>query len=53
MRRQGAHTIAQDELTCAVFGMPRAAYRLGAVDRLVPLANNAAAVLRAAQAVAT
>jgi two-component system chemotaxis response regulator CheB len=30
MRHSGAHTIAQDEESCVVFGMPRAAIELGA-----------------------
>jgi two-component system chemotaxis response regulator CheB len=33
----GGPTIAQDEATSAVFGMPRAAIELGAVDRVLPL----------------
>ncbi len=33
----GAYTIAQDEATCTVYGMPKAAVELGAVDRIVPL----------------
>jgi two-component system chemotaxis response regulator CheB len=33
----GAFTIAQDEATCTVYGMPKAAAELGAVDRVVPL----------------
>jgi two-component system, chemotaxis family, protein-glutamate methylesterase/glutaminase len=33
----GGSTIAQDEATSAVFGMPRAAIELGAVDRVLPL----------------
>lgn len=32
MRRAGAHTLAQDEASCVVFGMPREAIALGAVD---------------------
>jgi len=35
----GAYTIAQDEQTCVVFGMPKEAIRLGAVDRIVPIQN--------------
>jgi two-component system chemotaxis response regulator CheB len=37
LKRAGAHTIAQDEQSCVVFGMPREAIRLGAVDQVVPL----------------
>ena len=33
----GGPTLAQDEATSAVFGMPRAAIELGAVDRVLPL----------------
>lgn len=32
MRQAGAHTIGQDESTCVVYGMPRVAYELGAVE---------------------
>ncbi|MCO4055753.1 MAG: chemotaxis-specific protein-glutamate methyltransferase CheB [Bosea sp.] len=38
MRRAGASTFAQDEASCVVFGMPRAALECGAVDRSTPLA---------------
>jgi two-component system chemotaxis response regulator CheB len=37
MRTAGALTVAQDEATCVVHGMPKEAVRLGAVDREVPL----------------
>ena len=37
MKRAGAKTIAQDEATCVVFGMPREAILLGAVDHVLPL----------------
>ena len=37
MRRAGAKTIAQDEATCVVFGMPREAILLDAVDEVLPL----------------
>jgi len=37
MKRSGAATIAQDEASCAVFGMPREAIRLGAVDHVLSL----------------
>jgi len=45
MKRAGARTIAQDEASCVVFGMPREAVRLGAADRVVPLAAVASAIL--------
>jgi two-component system chemotaxis response regulator CheB len=38
MRRAGARTFAQDEASCVVFGMPRAALECGAADRPTPLA---------------
>jgi two-component system chemotaxis response regulator CheB len=37
MRRAGAQTVAQDEESCVVFGMPKEALRRGAVMRTVPL----------------
>jgi two-component system, chemotaxis family, protein-glutamate methylesterase/glutaminase len=37
MKSVGAITIAQDEASCVVFGMPKEAIRLGAADRIVPL----------------
>ena len=37
MRKAGAHTLAQDEESCVVFGMPKEAVKRGAVERLVPL----------------
>ena len=36
MHAAGAYTLGQNEETCAVFGMPGAAEKLGAVDRLLP-----------------
>ncbi|RIQ15918.1 chemotaxis response regulator protein-glutamate methylesterase [Bordetella avium] len=37
MKRAGAYTLAQDEASCVVFGMPREAILLGAADEVVPL----------------
>ena len=45
MRRYGAHTIGQDEATCVVYGMPRAAEEIGAVERQLPLSKIADAIL--------
>ena len=44
MREAGARTFAQDEATSAVYGMPRAASRLGAAESILPLAELATAV---------
>jgi two-component system, chemotaxis family, protein-glutamate methylesterase/glutaminase len=45
MHDAGAYTIAQDESSCIVFGMPAEAIRNGGVDQVVPLQNIAHAVL--------
>ncbi len=37
MRKAGARTVAQDEKTCVVFGMPKEAIKLDAVDQVLPL----------------
>jgi len=37
MKEAGAQTIAQDEVSCVVFGMPKEAIKIGAVDRIVPV----------------
>jgi two-component system chemotaxis response regulator CheB len=50
MKRAGSKTIAQDEASCIVFGMPREAIRLGAVDHVLPL-NRIAGELMARSAV--
>jgi two-component system chemotaxis response regulator CheB len=47
MRERGALTLGQDEATCAVYGMPAAAYALGAVQRQLPLPDIAPALLTA------
>jgi two-component system, chemotaxis family, protein-glutamate methylesterase/glutaminase len=46
MRDAGAVTLAQDEATCVVFGMPKEAITRGAVEEVVPLSRMPAAVLR-------
>ena len=48
MRKAGAHTIGQDESTCVVYGMPKAAYEIGAVEyqeKLNDIAKKTYAVL--------
>ena len=42
---RGARTIAQNEETCVVFGMPREAIKLGGVDEVVPISRVAHAIL--------
>jgi two-component system chemotaxis response regulator CheB len=49
IRRRGGRTLAQDKESCAVFGMPAAAQRLGAVDDLLPPAELATAIARASR----
>ncbi|KAF0116043.1 MAG: two-component system chemotaxis family response regulator CheB [Rhodospirillaceae bacterium] len=46
MRAAGAYTVAEDESSCVVFGMPREAIRLGAACTVVPLERLAAALLK-------
>ncbi|UQA60741.1 chemotaxis-specific protein-glutamate methyltransferase CheB [Polyangium aurulentum] len=45
MKRAGAMTLAQDEPTSVVFGMPREAIRLGAASRILPLGDFAKTLL--------
>jgi two-component system, chemotaxis family, protein-glutamate methylesterase/glutaminase len=46
MKSAGAFTIAQDEASCVVFGMPKEAIKKGGVDRVMPLDGIAGMVLR-------
>jgi two-component system chemotaxis response regulator CheB len=45
MKQAGAFTIAQDEATCVVFGMPKEAIKAGAVDKILPLGDIASAII--------
>jgi two-component system chemotaxis response regulator CheB len=45
MREAGARTLAQDEDSCVVFGMPKEALKLGAVERVLALGEIPAAIL--------
>ena len=46
MKEAGAVTIAQDEATCIVFGMPKEAIKLGGVDKVLALEDITPAVIR-------
>jgi two-component system chemotaxis response regulator CheB len=46
MRQAGAYNFAQDEATCVVYGMPREAVAVGAVDEVVPIQDMAQKVLQ-------
>jgi two-component system chemotaxis response regulator CheB len=46
MKNMGAQTVAQDEETCVVFGMPKEAIKAGAVDKILPIDQIAAQVIR-------
>jgi two-component system, chemotaxis family, protein-glutamate methylesterase/glutaminase len=46
MREAGATTLAQDEASCVVYGMPKEAVRLGAAERSVSLAAIAGEIMR-------
>jgi two-component system, chemotaxis family, protein-glutamate methylesterase/glutaminase len=50
MKRAGAYTLAQDEASSVVFGMPREAIALGAADEVAPIHTMAERVLEAVRA---
>lgn len=52
MRKAGARTIAQDQATCVVFGMPQEAIKCGAAEQVVPLEAVAPRMLELAHAIA-
>ena len=53
MRESGARTLAQDEASCVVFGMPKEAIQLGAAHEVVALAAMPHFILQALQAPTT
>ncbi|HLY08998.1 MAG TPA: chemotaxis-specific protein-glutamate methyltransferase CheB [Planctomycetota bacterium] len=48
IRQRGGTTVAQDEASCVVYGMPREAALLGAAERVLPLQQIAPALMRLA-----
>jgi two-component system chemotaxis response regulator CheB len=53
MRDAGAYVVAQDEASCVVFGMPKAAIEAGAVDKVLPLEAMAEHLVRKIEAAAS
>ena len=47
MKNSGAYTMAQDEATCVVYGMPKEAVNFGGVDKIVPLPGMPQAIINA------
>jgi two-component system chemotaxis response regulator CheB len=45
MKKNGSHTIGQDEATSVVYGMPREAYRVGALSEVLPLQKISHAII--------
>ncbi len=50
MRKAGSYTVAQDEASCVVFGMPKEAIAMDAVDRVIPLSQVANEIIRSVSA---
>ena len=49
MRQQGAHTVGQDEASCVVYGMPKAAAEAGGVEKVVSLDKVAETMIQFAR----
>jgi two-component system chemotaxis response regulator CheB len=52
MKEAGARTFGQDEATCVVYGMPKVAEELGAIEAVLPLAEIPSRILGAVEAAA-
>ncbi|WP_297512166.1 chemotaxis response regulator protein-glutamate methylesterase [uncultured Caulobacter sp.] len=50
LRKAGARTLGQDEASCVVYGMPRAAFEIGAVEKQVSLSSMGQSILDLASA---
>jgi two-component system chemotaxis response regulator CheB len=46
IKAAGGHTLAQDEASCVVYGMPKTAVEAGGVDRVVPLSSMAERIMQ-------
>jgi two-component system chemotaxis response regulator CheB len=46
IKKTGGRTIAQDESTSVVYGMPKSAVNIGAIDTIAPLHNIATEILK-------
>jgi two-component system response regulator WspF len=53
LKQAGWHTIAQDQSTCVVYGMPKAAVKLNAVTEVLPLDEIAQAIIHAVHTAVT
>jgi two-component system chemotaxis response regulator CheB len=53
LKRSGCFSIAQDEASCVVFGMPKEAIQAGVVDMVAPLETIGAAIIRSVREVRT
>jgi two-component system chemotaxis response regulator CheB len=51
LKRSGCFSIAQDEASCVVFGMPKEAIQAGVVDTVAPLDGIAAAIIQSVREV--
>jgi two-component system, chemotaxis family, protein-glutamate methylesterase/glutaminase len=51
LKRAGAYTIAQDEKSCVVFGMPHEAIKLGGIEKILPLDGIANFILNKCKSV--
>ena len=49
MKQSGAYTLAQNEESCVVFGMPKEAIKMGAADKIVGLADVSRSIILALQ----
>ncbi len=47
IKRQNGHTIAEDQSTAVVFGMPKSAIEMGVIDKIAPITGVAAEILKA------